>query len=57
MPSPADAMPAAKFTVYQNPALSTAMTARSVDPSRRTFLFIFAAAAASAAALLAFSIR
>jgi hypothetical protein len=41
-----------KFSVYQNAALSTALTAKSVQPSKYTLLCIFCFSSASAFALL-----
>ncbi|KAF6134668.1 hypothetical protein GIB67_002069 [Kingdonia uniflora] len=41
-----------KFSVYQNPALSEALTANSLRPSKYTLLCIFAISSASAFALL-----
>lgn len=41
-----------KFAVYQNPALSAALTTNSLRPSRSTFFYILSLSAASAAALL-----
>ncbi|XP_031256472.1 transmembrane protein 209-like [Pistacia vera] len=41
-----------KFAVYQNPALSAALTAKSLQPSNSTLLCIFAFSSASAFALL-----
>ncbi|KAJ4845158.1 hypothetical protein Tsubulata_040331 [Turnera subulata] len=43
---------AAKFAVYQNPALSAALTATSLQPSKSALLFIFSVSSASAFALL-----
>ncbi|XP_027108170.2 uncharacterized protein [Coffea arabica] len=43
--------PASKFTVYQNPALSAALTSKSRRPSVSTFLVILALSSASAVAL------
>lgn len=40
-----------KFSVYQNPALSAALTARSIKPSKSTFIRIFSASTASVFAL------
>ncbi|VFQ98909.1 unnamed protein product [Cuscuta campestris] len=40
-----------KFAVYQNPALSAALTSNSIRPSKSTFLFIFSLSFASAFAL------
>ncbi|KAI5666210.1 hypothetical protein M9H77_16063 [Catharanthus roseus] len=44
--------PLSKFTVYQNPAISAALTSRSLRPSKFTFLFILSMFSASALALL-----
>ncbi|KAF8369578.1 hypothetical protein HHK36_032404 [Tetracentron sinense] len=41
-----------KFSVYQNPALSAALTANSLRPSKSTFVGIFSVSTASAFALL-----
>lgn len=41
-----------KFSAYQNPALSAALTANSVQPSKFTFLCIFSLSSASAFAFL-----
>nr|GMD61396.1 transmembrane protein 209 [Ipomoea batatas] len=41
-----------KFTVYQNPALSAALTSNSLRPSKSTFLFLLSLSSASAFALL-----
>ncbi|XP_021889794.1 transmembrane protein 209 [Carica papaya] len=46
-----------KFTVYQNPALSAALTANSLQPSNPTIVFIFSLSSASAFALLSFISR
>ncbi|KAK9158274.1 hypothetical protein Scep_004848 [Stephania cephalantha] len=43
----------AKFSVYQNPNFSAALTANSLSPSKSTYLCIFSVSAASAFALLA----
>ncbi|KAK9124313.1 hypothetical protein Sjap_013915 [Stephania japonica] len=43
----------AKFSVYQNPNFSAALTANSLTPSKSTYLRIFSISAASAFALLA----
>lgn len=40
-----------KFTVYQNPAFSAALTTNSLRPSKSTFVFIFTISIASASAL------
>ncbi|GAB2285094.1 hypothetical protein Dimus_019548 [Dionaea muscipula] len=45
----------AKFLVYQNQALSAALTATSLRPSAAAFVFMFSLSSASAFALLAFS--
>lgn len=39
-----------KFAVYQNPALSAALTANSLRPTKSTFLFLLALSSASASA-------
>ncbi|KAJ7947783.1 Transmembrane protein [Quillaja saponaria] len=41
-----------KFSVYQNPALSSVLTANSFQPSKSTFLWIFSFLSASAFAFL-----
>ncbi|OVA18116.1 Cytochrome B561-related [Macleaya cordata] len=41
-----------KFSVYQNPTFSAALTANSLRPSKSTFLCIFSVSTASAIALL-----
>ncbi|XP_050213359.1 uncharacterized protein LOC126664831 [Mercurialis annua] len=41
-----------KFAVYQNPALSAALTANSLQPSNSTFVFILSLTSASALAFL-----
>ncbi|KAI9196150.1 hypothetical protein LWI28_021471 [Acer negundo] len=41
-----------KFTVYQNPVLSAALTANSLQPSKSTLICFFAISSASAFALL-----
>ncbi|KDP44094.1 hypothetical protein JCGZ_05561 [Jatropha curcas] len=41
-----------KFAVYQNPALSAALTANSLHPSKSAFFFIFSLSSASALALI-----
>ncbi|KAF5175746.1 cytochrome B561, amino-terminal protein [Thalictrum thalictroides] len=41
-----------KFSVYQNPTLSAALTANSICPTKSTFLFIFSISTASAFVLL-----
>ncbi|CAN1182607.1 Transmembrane protein 209 [Linum perenne] len=41
----------AKFTVYQNPSLTAALTAASLQPSKSTFLYIVFLSSASALAL------
>ncbi|XP_009617750.1 uncharacterized protein LOC107796269 [Nicotiana tabacum] len=46
-----------KFTVYQNPAFSAALTTNSLRPSKSTFLFILSISFASASALLSIFIR
>lgn len=46
-----------KFSVYQNPALSAALTANSLRPSNCTFICIFSASAASAYAFLRLFLR
>uniref|UniRef100_A0A7N0UTH4 Transmembrane protein 209 n=1 Tax=Kalanchoe fedtschenkoi TaxID=63787 RepID=A0A7N0UTH4_KALFE len=43
-----------KFAVYQNPALSAALTANSVRPRKSTFLWLLGVSSASAYALLRF---
>uniref|UniRef100_A0A1D1ZFX0 Transmembrane protein 209 n=1 Tax=Anthurium amnicola TaxID=1678845 RepID=A0A1D1ZFX0_9ARAE len=49
--------PHPKFSVYQNPAFSAALTAKSLQPSKSTVLLIVSASAASATALLAVTSR
>lgn len=49
--------PATKFAVYQNPALSAALTKNSLRPSKSTFLFILTLASASAFSLVSFVLR
>ncbi|WCJ41079.1 Transmembrane protein 209 [Euphorbia peplus] len=44
---------ASKFAAYQNPALSAALTANSIVPSKYAFVFIFALSSASALGLVA----
>lgn len=46
-----------KFSVYQNPALSAALTANSLQPSKYSLLYIFSLSSASAFALLTFFSR
>ncbi|KAK2968972.1 hypothetical protein RJ640_012426 [Escallonia rubra] len=46
-----------KFVVYQNPALSAALTSNSVRPSKSTFLCILSLLAASASALVSITAR
>ncbi|GMI81636.1 hypothetical protein like AT1G07970 [Hibiscus trionum] len=46
-----------KFSVYQNPALSAALTATSLRPSKSTLLCIFCLSSASALALLSITSR
>ncbi|GMP89045.1 hypothetical protein CsSME_00040779 [Camellia sinensis var. sinensis] len=46
-----------KFAVYQNPALSAAMSTNSLRPTKPTFLCILSLSTASAFALLSFSAR
>lgn len=41
-----------KFAVYQNPALSAALTANSLQPSKSSLIFIFSLSSASAFVLL-----
>ncbi|KAG9457544.1 hypothetical protein H6P81_002052 [Aristolochia fimbriata] len=43
----------AKFSVYQNPAFTAALTVKSLYPSRSTFFCIFSVSAASAVAFFA----
>ncbi|XP_062082026.1 uncharacterized protein LOC133788525 [Humulus lupulus] len=45
--------PRSKFSVYQNPAFSAALTANSLQPSKSTLLRFFSLSSASALALLA----
>ncbi|XP_071686531.1 uncharacterized protein [Rutidosis leptorrhynchoides] len=52
-----DAGGRAKFSVYQNPALSTALTNNSLRPSISTFIFILSLTSASAFSLFSFIIR
>lgn len=42
----------AKFSVYQNPAFSAALTAISQRPTKSTFIYVFSVSAASLATLL-----
>ncbi|XP_023751503.1 uncharacterized protein LOC111899861 [Lactuca sativa] len=49
--------PVTKFAVYQNPALSAALTKNSLRPSKSTFLFILTLASASAFSLVSFVLR
>ncbi|KAL3518355.1 hypothetical protein ACH5RR_020944 [Cinchona calisaya] len=49
--------PHSKFTVYQNPALSAALTSKSLRPRTSTFLFILTLSSASAVALFTASSR
>nr|XP_048327040.1 transmembrane protein 209-like [Ziziphus jujuba var. spinosa] len=53
MGSSAPLKPHSKFTVYENPAFSAALTANSLQPSKSTLLCIFSFSSASALALLA----
>lgn len=46
-----------KFSVYQNPALSAALTTNSLRPSKSTFLFILSLSSTSAFSLLSFISR
>ncbi|KAL5711372.1 hypothetical protein ACHQM5_021836 [Ranunculus cassubicifolius] len=46
-----------KFSVYQNPALSAALTANSRRPTKSTFLWIFTISTASALLLISFISR
>ncbi|GAB4859198.1 hypothetical protein Ancab_010658 [Ancistrocladus abbreviatus] len=54
---PSQPLKPAKFAVYQNPALSAALTATSLRPSTSIFLFFFSLSSASAIAFLAFTSR
>ncbi|GAB2215172.1 hypothetical protein Drorol1_Dr00019551 [Drosera rotundifolia] len=47
----------AKFAVYQNPAISAALTATSLRPRKSAFVTLFSISSASAIALLAFTSR
>ncbi|KAI3705454.1 hypothetical protein L1987_75692 [Smallanthus sonchifolius] len=51
------ANPVTKFAVYQNPAISAALTKNSLRPSKSTFLFIFLLSSASAFSLASFVLR
>ncbi|KAI3809522.1 hypothetical protein L1987_25499 [Smallanthus sonchifolius] len=51
------AKPVTKFAVYQNPALSAALTKNSLRPSKSTFLFILLLSSASAFSLASFVLR
>ncbi|KAK9078539.1 hypothetical protein SSX86_002596 [Deinandra increscens subsp. villosa] len=51
------ANPVTKFAVYQNPALSAALTKNSLRPSNSTFLFILSLSSASAFSLASFVLR
>lgn len=46
-----------KFSVYQNPNLSAALTATSIRPSKSTLLSIFSVSAISAVALISIVFR
>lgn len=46
-----------KFAVYQNPAVSAALTTNSLRPSKSTFLFILSISSASAFSLFSFVLR
>ncbi|KAL4576917.1 hypothetical protein LXL04_013018 [Taraxacum kok-saghyz] len=46
-----------KFAVYQNPALTAALTQNSLRPSKSTFLFILSLVSASAFSLVSFVLR
>lgn len=46
-----------KFSVYQNPAFSAALTAKSLQPSKSVVLLIFSASVVSATALLVVTSR
>ncbi|KAD5961665.1 hypothetical protein R6Q59_014796 [Mikania micrantha] len=49
--------PVTKFAVYQNPALSAALTKNSLRPSKSAFLFIISLSSASAFLLASFVLR
>lgn len=49
--------PVTKFAVYQNPAVSAALTNNSLRPSKSTFLFILSLSSASALSLASFVLR
>ncbi|GJT22562.1 transmembrane protein 209, partial [Tanacetum coccineum] len=46
--------PVTKFTVYQNPAVSAALTTNSLRPSKLTIFFILTLLSASALSLISF---
>ncbi|KAJ9540449.1 hypothetical protein OSB04_026955 [Centaurea solstitialis] len=49
--------PVTKFAVYQNPAVSAALTTNSLRPSKSTFLFILSISSASAFSLFSSVLR
>lgn len=46
-----------QFAVYQNPAVSAALTANSLRPKKSTFLWLLSVSTASAYAILKFVLR
>ncbi|PWA49077.1 Cytochrome B561-related protein [Artemisia annua] len=49
--------PVTKFTVYQNPAVSAALTTNSLRPSKLTIFFILTLLSASSVSLISFILR